>query len=295
MASEQLAKWKARGKMYDVFGRRVFAVVEGPPDAEPLLVLHGFPTCSMDFERALPVLAAKFRVIIHDHLGFGLSEKPAVYSYSLLEQAEIACGLWRSLGVKRGHVLGHDYGTSVAAELAALRERGLLPFDLLSITLTNGSVLVELAHLRLAQRILRNQTIGPTFARMSSLGLFKRQIRNILGKQEQVKSSELEALFEAITLDDGRERLSQISQYIDERTRFRERWFGALCRFDRPAHLLWGKLDPIAVPAIPEKLHASMKKARLTWIEDLGHYPMLEDPDRWASMVVDGIQRDAVN
>jgi pimeloyl-ACP methyl ester carboxylesterase len=228
--------------------------------------------------------------VLHDHLGFGLSEKPADYSYSFLEQAELAIGLWTKLGIKRGHVIAHDYGTTVASELVALRERGLLPLNLLSITMSNGSVLVELAQLRLAQRILRNQTFGPYLARMSNLGFFKKQIRRILAKPENVTDAELEALFEALISDDGRERLSPISQYLDERVRFRERWFGALVRTDLRTHLLWGKKDPIAVPAIPEKLHASMKSAKLTWIDDLGHYPMLEDAERWATLLLEGIE-----
>jgi pimeloyl-ACP methyl ester carboxylesterase len=278
--------------MYEVFGRRVFAVTDGPPTAEPILVLHGFPTCSYDYARALPVLAARHRVVLHDHLGFGLSEKPAEFGYSLFGQAEIAAGLWRSMGIKRGHLVAHDYGTSVATELLALRQRGLLPMEIASVTLSNGSVLVELAHLRVAQRILRNQMFGKYLARLSSETFFKRQIRGILAKPEAATDAELAALFEALIHDDGRERLSQISQYIDERTRFRDRWFNALTTSDVPLHLLWAKLDPIAVPAIPEKIFASVtgQNARLTWIDDLGHYPMLEDATRWAELAVRGIE-----
>lgn len=265
----------------------------GPEVGVPIVVLHGFPTCSFDFSRALPVLAERRRVILHDHLGFGLSEKPADYGYSLFEQAEIAAGLWRSMGITRAHVIAHDYGTSVATELLALRERGLLPIDLASITLSNGSVLVELAHLRVAQRILRNQTFGKYLARRSNFTFFKKQIRGILAKPEAVTDEDLEALFEALIHDGGRERLSPISQYIDERYRFRDRWFGALIRSDVPLHLLWADRDPIAVPAIPEKIFSAVPsgRARLTWIEGIGHYPMVEDPGKYASMVLEGIER----
>ena len=282
-----------RGQMHEVFGRRLFAVSEGEgdPSRETILILHGFPTCSYDWARALPVLAAKRRVVIHDHLGFGLSEKPKEYGYSLFEQAEHAIGLWRKLGIRRGHIIAHDYGTSVATELLALRERGLLPIELASVTLSNGSVLVELAHLRLAQRILRNQTFGKYLARLSSPSFFKRQIRAILAKPEAVSDAELDALFEALAHDDGKERISPLSQYISERYRFRERWFNALCRSDVPLHLLWAKKDPIAVPAIPEKIFASVPegRAKLTWIDDLGHYPMMEDATRYAELAVRGI------
>jgi pimeloyl-ACP methyl ester carboxylesterase len=73
------------------------------------------------------VLAKSRRVIVHDHLGFGLSDKPAEYSYSLMEQAAYAVGVWRKLGIRRGHLLANDYGTSVATELLARHVRGMLP------------------------------------------------------------------------------------------------------------------------------------------------------------------------
>src|SRR5689334_3627921 len=143
-----MTDWRGRGRMHSIFGREVFAVAEGPQnEADPILVLHGFPSSSRDFLPALPILAEKRRVIAHDHLGFGFSAKPADYSYSLLEQAEFAIALWRALGVTRGHLVAHDYGTSVATELLARRARGLCPVDFASVTLTNGSVHIDLAQL----------------------------------------------------------------------------------------------------------------------------------------------------
>ena len=48
------------------------------------------------------------RIVLFDFPGFGQSDKPADYSYSLFEQADVALEVWRSLGVSGGHLLGHD-------------------------------------------------------------------------------------------------------------------------------------------------------------------------------------------
>jgi pimeloyl-ACP methyl ester carboxylesterase len=80
--------------------------------------------------------------------------------------------------------------------------------------------------------------------------------------------------------------LPAISSYLDERTRFRERWIGALRKLDLPAHVLWGRRDPVAIPAIAEALAETIPGARLTWLDELGHYPMLENPTRWAENVL---------
>lgn len=286
-----LSEWRARGQFLRLLGRTVFAVDAGPRDADPILVLHGFPSSSFDFHLALPRLTRNFRVIVHDHPGFGFSDKPEDYSYSLVEQADFALMVWQRLGVARGHLLAHDYGTSVATELCARRERGLLPVELLSLTLTNGSVHRELAHLEPSQKILLHKSWGPVFARLANKLVFRLQIRRILGESKAVSDEELDAMWAGIRHDDGHLRLPEISSYLDERARFRERWIGALTRFDRPAHVLWGHRDPIAVPLMAETLTAEIPTAKLTWLKDLGHYPMLERPSEWADAAAGFLER----
>lgn len=287
-----LVAWNRRGATLRIFGHEVFALDEGPRDGETVVLLHGFPSSSYDFHAVLPRLAERRRVVVHDHLGFGLSSKPAppsgygaargaaAFSYSLLEQAEIAVEVWRALGIRRAHVVAHDYGTSVATELVARAERRLLPFEIVSLTLCNGSVHLELARLTPSQRLLRRPLLGPVFARAASPQLFKAQLRRILGRS--LPDDELDAMWAGIEHGGGRARMPALSSYLDERVRFRGRWIGALARFEGPAHVLWGRKDPVAVVAIAERLAAEIPRARVTWLDDLGHYPMLEDPERWA-------------
>jgi pimeloyl-ACP methyl ester carboxylesterase len=278
--------------MHRIFGREVFAVTEGPAGrADPILVLHGFPSSSRDFLPTLPVLAERRQVIVHDHLGFGFSAKPADYSYSLLEQAEFAIALWRDLGVTRGHLVAHDYGTSVATELLARRARGLCPIDFASVTLTNGSVHIDLAQLTPSQRLLKRPHLGPIFARLASRRVFVAQLRRILGDPDSVSTEELDAMWEGLVRDGGRERLPALAGYMLERTRFRERWIGALTTLDLPAHLLWGRRDPVARVAVAEQLARDLPKREVTWLDDLGHYPMLEAPRRWAEPALAFIER----
>jgi pimeloyl-ACP methyl ester carboxylesterase len=281
-----LAAWQAAGKFANIFGEEIFYRVEGSAHPEPLLVLHGFPTCSLDFSRALPFLSATRRVVLHDHPGFGLSAKPKAYSYSLLEQAEVAVGLWRELGIRRGHLVAHDYGTSIATELLARRERGLLPFELLSVTFCNGSVHKELAQLRIIQQLLALPYVGPLTAKVTNRYLFQAQLRRLFGDPARVSKEDLDALWEALSTRDGALLLPQLSHYQEERVRFWERWIFPLTRLDLPAHILWGKKDPVAVPAIAERLVQEIPKARLTWLDEAGHYPMLEAPERFAEEVL---------
>jgi pimeloyl-ACP methyl ester carboxylesterase len=287
----EIEAWRSSGREVSVFGQRVFARVEGTGEGDPVLYLHGFPTSSFDLRHALPTLTKRRRVVVHDHLGFGLSEKPVDYSYSLLEQAEVAIGVWKALGIERGHVVAHDYGTSVATELCARAVRGVLPFRMSSVTFCNGSMLLELARLRVTQRLLRHQTIGPLFARLASYRTFRAQMRRILARPDSVSERELELHWWLISSGGGRLRLPRISTYLDERVRFRERWIGSLGQLSAvgvPVRVVWARRDPIAVASIAERV-AQMAGTTPRWLEDLGHYPMLEAPERWAEAVLEGL------
>lgn len=293
MLSPALQAWRDGGQTLSFFGHEIFYLTEGPADAPALLILHGFPTSSFDFVEALPVLSQKFRVVLHDHIGFGFSSKPQKFSYSLVEQAEVALAVWKELGITRGHLLAHDYGTSVCTELLARRERGLLPIELQSVTLSNGSVHIELAHLAVTQKALRVPWLGALFAKLSNKALFQRQLQRIFGRPDALNPQTLDLLWEALLHQDGHLQLPKLSHYHSERWRFWARWIGALTRLDIPTHILWGRKDPIAVAAIAEQLFSEIPNARLTWLDELGHYPMLEAPERYAQQVVRWIVEQA--
>jgi len=282
MLSPALLSWQARGRPLAVDRMEVFTIDEGD-QPETILFLHGFPTSSYDWARIWPELLPRWRLVAFDYPGFGFSSKPADYSYSLLEQADVAERVLQECGVARAHVVAHDMGTSVLTELLARRAAGLLHFEIDRVVLMNGSVHAELAHLTPAQKLLRRRWLGPLFARLVSATTYKLQVGRILGRREALSAAELEEQFALIRLADGHLRMPRIMGYYAERLRFRRRWIGALETLDRPALVLWGRRDPVAVPAIAEAVAAETPGAQLVWMDELGHYPQLEDPARVAA------------
>jgi pimeloyl-ACP methyl ester carboxylesterase len=278
-----LATWRREGSMIDTLDGSVFVHdTPGPDGATPLVILHGFPTSSHDFAAVIPALAEGRRVVAFDFLGFGYSAKPAGFSYSLVEQCDVTLAVLRALGVGEFHLWAHDMGTSVATELLARRERGLLSPTVRSLALMNGSVHAELAHPTLGQHVLRSP-LGPLFARLNTRKTFVAQMRAIMAKPPS--PDDLDAMWELVSRDDGALRLPAIIGYIAERKRFWHRWIGALTRLDLPTLVAWGLRDPVAVPAIAEQLAREIPGARLVTWGDLGHYPQVEDPARVAAVV----------
>ena len=239
--------WKENGQFVEIQGHQVFYRDSGG-EKPVLLILHGYPTSSYDYWKVWEQLSQTFRVIVHDHLGFGFSDKPhpRAYSYSLIEQADIAIQLWQHLAIKQGHLLGHDYGTSIATELIARRNRGYEPIQLDSLTLCNGSMHIEMAKLRFMQVLLKSNITGPIVARLSSFRLYQRNIRNIFHDDSQITKTELQDQWEMLIANEGRTALPKITQYIEERKRFWHRWIGGLQQSDLRTNIVWATEDPVS-------------------------------------------------
>ena len=85
--------------MVAVLGHNMFTVSEGA-GSETIILIHGFPTSSYDYQQTISTLAKNYQVVVFDHLGFGFSDKPFDYTYSLVDQAEQAVQLWMELGIE---------------------------------------------------------------------------------------------------------------------------------------------------------------------------------------------------
>jgi pimeloyl-ACP methyl ester carboxylesterase len=282
--AEAIEAWRRRGRIIPVRDGDVWVLdVPGPSaDATPVLVLHGFPASAYDFAAAIDLVTRRRRVVALDFPGFGLSCKPADHGYSLFEQTDVALEVARAVGLSRAHVWAHDMGTSVATELLARRERGLCPLELASLTLMNGSVHVELAHLTVGQKLLRSP-VGDVFARLNTRATFVAQLRRTFAREPD--EATLDAMWELLARDGGAARMASTIGYVEERRRFRRRWIGALERCDLPLLVAWGRRDPVAVVAIAERIARGTPGARLETWDDLGHWPQIEAPDRVARTV----------
>jgi pimeloyl-ACP methyl ester carboxylesterase len=104
----------------NVDGHRLFFREAGDSDAPVLVLLHGFPTSSYMFRHLIPALADRYHVIAPDHMGFGLSDAPAVseFDYTFDALAALTAGLLRSLGIDRYAMYVQDYGAPIGWRLA---------------------------------------------------------------------------------------------------------------------------------------------------------------------------------
>ncbi len=282
--SPSLEEWKAQGDFVEINGHQVF-YIDTKEDKPILCILHGYPTCIYDYWKALPYLKQKYRVIMHDHLGFGLSDKPKDYAYQLMDQADIALELWRQLDVKSMHLLAHDYGTSVATEIIHRHNHNEIEINIEKVTLCNGSMHIELSQLRPIQKLLKNRITGPIIARLASKATLSRNFKRIYSDASKVDDAEVTVIWEMMLHNKGRKVLSKVTRYIEQRYTYWDRWIGALKETDLPLHILWAEDDPVAVVEMAHVIDAETKNSTKTIIPKLGHFPMLEDAEKWSQHI----------
>jgi epoxide hydrolase 4 len=94
---------------------RLHYVTQG--EGELVLLLHGFPEFWYSWRYQIPVLARHFKVVVPDLRGYNDSDKPTS-GYDLDTLSADIHGLIENLGYQRAHVVGHDWGGTIAWHLA---------------------------------------------------------------------------------------------------------------------------------------------------------------------------------
>ncbi len=91
----------------------------GEGATEAVLMLHGNPTWSFYYRELVKNLAPRVRCIVPDHIGMGLSDKPQDYPYTLEQRIADVEALVEHLGLKRVHLVVHDWGGAIGFGYAA--------------------------------------------------------------------------------------------------------------------------------------------------------------------------------
>ncbi|GAB1645669.1 alpha/beta fold hydrolase [Krasilnikovia sp. MM14-A1259] len=119
---------EARGLTFDVYA-------DGPPDGEPVLLLHGFPQDHREFELIAPRLhEAGLRTYALDQRGYSPGACPdGVAAYRLPEACADAVAVLDALGLDSVHVVGHDWGAHVGWLLAAEQPQRVRSYTSVSV------------------------------------------------------------------------------------------------------------------------------------------------------------------
>ena len=255
-----------------------------------LLLIHGFPTASYDWYKIWGSLSNKFSLIAPDMLGFGYSDKPNPFPYSIMQQSDLIEDLMRYLGIRECHLLAHDYGDTVAQELISRFNEGN-GLDLKSVCLLNGGIFPESHHPLPIQKMLMSP-VGFILSRLLNQKKFEKSFGRIFGPDTLLTAGELDIYWQLVSKYDGHRIAHLIIRYMRERVQNRTRWVGALQNFNRPLGLINGLVDPISGQVMVDRYREIITTENIWTLERIGHYPQVEAPEEVMNFYLEFLKRN---
>jgi pimeloyl-ACP methyl ester carboxylesterase len=298
--------WRSRGGYFswrpdggDASAVRVFHVEMGDPGAPVLLLVHGWPTSSLDWCEVAGQLSTRFLVCALDFPGYGFSDKPSGWGYSLTRDQElIEYYLAEVVGAGAAVIVAHDRGDSVALLHAARCAEGHSAVRLEHLVLSNGNIFLPMSNLTQAQRLMLDPRSWPQVAAvMSPRALAEGVGAGTFTPPRKAGDPEVEAMAAAFSHADGINVLHETIQYLVERSQDEERWLEALASGTFPVTLIWGLCDTISPPRVAsyvwnEYLMLRPAGNRLYFIPDANHYLQADRPGAFVAALLDALEPD---
>lgn len=281
-------QWRERGQTSTWRGIEIFHVEAGDPDAPLLALVHGFPTCSVDWFDTLDAFAERYRVTAVDFPGYGFSAKPKDWPYSLTLDAELLHHhITEVLGRDHCRVLAHDRGDSVALILhdRAQRATGTAALTIEHLALTNGNIFLPLAALTPFQKLLLDpaqaqEVLDVITPAALARGMGAATFTPPRGDDDPTVA----ALAATFAHDDGTAVLHDTIQYLRERADDEVTWLQALAASDVPTTVIWGICDTVAPPRVAMHVWEQFLRTKpgsneLWFVPAANHYVQNDQPD----------------
>ncbi|MDX6684674.1 MAG: hypothetical protein QOF26_293 [Baekduia sp.] len=261
-----------------VAGVRSPVVESGAPGAEEAVVfVHGNPGTGRDWLALLEPAAEFARAVALDMPGFGAAGKPDTFPYTVPGYAAHLAGALEQLGVRRAHLVLHDFGGPWGLQWAADH-----PEAHASTTLINTGVLLREGWHALA-KVWRTPGLGELFFATST----KRGMRAFMKATNPptFPTAFADHLFD-LYRDKGTRRAvlrlyrnTPIGPHVEAiAPRLREH--------PRPALVVWGAKDPYLKVRLAERQREVFGDAEVVILPRSGHWPLADDPAGVAAAVV---------
>lgn len=276
------------GQEVGIFSRRC-----GTPGAPPLVLVHGFPTSSIDYFALAGDLGFDFDIYVLDFPGYGLSDKPPEpYVYSLYDDARLLVyaitEVWNLAGFR---ILTHDRGSSVgmiAVSMLAAQDPPIVPLDLV---VTNANIYLPLSNLTVYQTALLDPATGrATAAATTPETLAAGMAASTFMPRRTLDDPEIAALAKCFAHNDGIRVLPDTIQYLHERAADETSWLEALSKSDVNTTVVWGLHDNVAPLRVPNHIWQAYLKDkpgrnRYWVVPGADHYIQCDAPGELAQIV----------
>ncbi|MGQ0672858.1 MAG: alpha/beta fold hydrolase [Hyphomicrobium sp.] len=270
------------------------------PNGRTVVFLHGKNFCGATWERAiLAVVAAGYRAVVPDQIGFCKSSKPEGYAYGFHELAANTRGLLASLGIARPILVGHSMGG-----MLAMRYGLSFPEDTGGLVLVNPIGLEDWRAKGVPERTLDELVAAELKTSAESIRAY--QLGTYYGGQWKPEYDRWVEMLASMYAGDGGRRVAA-AQAHTSRMVFSDPVVHELERLAVPVTLIIGEEDITAIgrdraapeiakmlgntPALAREAAARIPDAKLVTFSDLGHSPQVQDPAAFNAALLEALKR----
>lgn len=248
----------------------------GPSDAaEAVVFVHGNPGPKEDWTDLLVRVGKFARAVAPDMPGYGGADKPRDFDYTIGGYAAHLAGVLDQLGIRRVHLVAHDFGGGWALAWAVQ-----YPERFASVTLIGTGVLIDY-HWHHYARIWRTPVLGEAFQAFTTRWGF----RLLVGRENpKLPREAIDGIYANSRSWATKRAILKLYRATPER--LLAILVSSLRALDRPALVLWPTDDLYLPVEQAERQRLAFPSARTELLEGHGHWPFLEDPDLVASLVV---------
>jgi pimeloyl-ACP methyl ester carboxylesterase len=273
-----------------VDGIGIFYREAGPKDAPTIVLLHGFPSSSREFDTLIPLLATRFHLIAPDFPSFGQSDAPppSAYNYTFDHLAKTTNDLLEQLGLDRYTLYLHDYGGPVGFRIMLAhpqRVQALIVSNANAYQQGLGKKWSTIAHYWADPKA--HPEILDTF-----MSLEAAEQRHTLGTSHPERYNPDTWTDEYAHLSRPGQREIQGDLLYDYRTNVAAypAWQAWLRQHKPPTLVVWGKNDPSFIAAGGDAYKHDLPDAEIHQL-DAGHFPWDEKVDEIATLILDFMSR----
>ncbi|MEJ7861554.1 MAG: alpha/beta hydrolase [Pyrinomonadaceae bacterium] len=262
-----------------VDGVRVHYQEFGDVSQPKMILVHGYTASTYVWGAVAPKLAVEgFHVIAIDLLGFGYSDKPAWFEYSIASQARLLEQFMNRLGIGRATLVGSSYGGAVAATVALDYPERVEKLVLV------GAVCNDEAKTNGILRFVSMSGVGEILSPflIDSRRFLKSRMRRTIAPSNHhlITEERLDAVSRPL-----RAKNAHNSVLTSARNWNASRIEADAHLINQPTLLIWGENDTIIPIHNAQRLYDSIVHSRLVVLKDCGHVPQEENPERFVELV----------
>lgn len=262
----------------EVAGVRSPALVAGDPGSSQAVVfVHGNPGSSRDWQALLERVAPFGRALAADMPGFGKADKPADFDYTVAGYAKHLGLLIDSQRIRRVHLVLHDFGGPWGLAWAADHLDQVASVTLIDIGILPGYRWHYMA------RLWRMPVVGEMVMAATNRPAMRLALRH--GNPRGLPAAYFDEMFE--NYDAGTRRaILELYRHTSDLGGMSDALAQKIAPRKLPATVVWGARDPY-IPAKYAKMQRDFFAVeRVACLEDSGHWPMIDNPDAVAEVVV---------